>query len=43
LRVALVVFDARRSCDVRVARSTAPTAGIEIVALETLDDLTAAR
>ncbi len=43
LRVALVVFDARRSCDVRLARSTAPTAGIEIVALETLDDLATAR
>jgi hypothetical protein len=43
LRVALVVFDSRRSCDVRLARSTAPTAGIEILALETLDDLAAAR
>lgn len=43
LRVALVVFDARRSCDVRLARSTAPTAGIEIVVLETLDDLATAR
>ena len=42
LRVALVVFDDRRSCDVRLARSTAPTAGIEIVALETLDDLATA-
>jgi hypothetical protein len=43
LRVALVVFDARRSCDVRLARSTAPTAGIEVVALEMLDDLATAR
>ena len=43
LRVALVVFDARRSCDVRLARSTAPTAGIDVVSLETLDDLATAR
>lgn len=42
LRVALVVFDARRSCDVRLGRSTAPTDGIEIVALEALDDLATA-
>jgi hypothetical protein len=42
LRVALVVFDARRSCDVRLARSTAPTARIEIVPLEALDSLAAA-
>ncbi len=39
LRVALVVFDAARSCDVRLARSTAPTTDTIIVALETLDDL----
>ena len=39
LRVGLVVFDARRSCDVRLARTTAPTAGIDLVALESLDDL----
>ena len=43
LRVALVVYDARRSCDVRLARSTAPTAGIDIVSLESLDDLARAR
>ena len=43
LRVALVVFDARRSCDVRLARSNAPTDGIDVVTLETLDDLAAAR
>ena len=41
LRVALVVFDARRSCDVRLARSTAPTAGTRAVALEELDELAA--
>ena len=43
LRVALVVYDARRSCDVRLARSTAPTAGIDIVSLESLDDLARTR
>jgi hypothetical protein len=43
LRVALVVYDARRSCDVRPARSTAPTAGIDILSLESIDDLAAAR
>jgi hypothetical protein len=42
LRVGLVVFDAARSCDVRVARSTAPTAGTTIVTLEALDDLASA-
>jgi hypothetical protein len=39
LRVALVVFDAERSCAVRLARSTAPSAGTTILALETLDEL----
>jgi hypothetical protein len=39
LAVALVVFDARRSCDVRLARQTAPTDGIGIVSLESLDAL----
>jgi len=39
LAVALVVFDARRSCDVRLARSTAPHEGTRIVAIETLDEL----
>lgn len=39
LHVALVVFDARRSCDVRLARSTAPTAGTRVVPLESLDEL----
>lgn len=42
LHVALVVFDARRSCDARLARSTAPTAGIDVVTLETLDALATA-
>lgn len=39
LRVALVVFDAGRSCDVRLAAQTAPTDGIDVIGLETLDDL----
>jgi hypothetical protein len=39
LRVALVVFDATRSCDVRLSRSTAPTGGTAVIALETLDEL----
>lgn len=42
LRVALVVFDAERSCDVRLARQYAPHAGTVIVALEALDGLAAA-
>ncbi len=42
LVVALVVFDARRSCEVRLARQTAPTAGIGLLSLETLDALAAA-
>ncbi len=39
LTVSLVVFDAGRSCDVRLARQTAPTGGIGLVSLETLDVL----
>jgi hypothetical protein len=39
VRVALVVFDAERSCAVRLAQQTAPTAGTTLVALETLDRL----
>jgi hypothetical protein len=39
LRVALVIFDAERSCRVRLERQTAPTAGTELVALETLERL----
>jgi hypothetical protein len=36
LAVALVVFDARRSCEVRLAAQTAPTSGIGLVTIETL-------
>ena len=43
LAVALVVFDARRSCDVRLARQTAPHEVTAIVTLETLDELAAPR
>lgn len=39
LAVALVVFDARRSCDVRLARETAPSGGTRLVTLESLDEL----
>jgi hypothetical protein len=39
LAVALVVFDARRSCDVRLGRQTAPYAGTRLVTIETLDEL----
>jgi hypothetical protein len=39
LSVALVVFDAVRSCEVRLSRQTAPTAGIDLVSLESLDVL----
>ncbi len=39
LRVALVVFDARRSCEIRLGRSTAPRDQIEVVAMENLDTL----
>ncbi len=42
LRAHLVVFDALRSCDVRLSRSSAPTDGTTIIALETLDTLAAA-
>jgi hypothetical protein len=41
LRVALVVFDAERSCEVRLERQYAPRAGTAIVPLETLDRLAA--
>ena len=43
LTVALVVFDARLSCQVRLDRQTAPTDGIGLISLETLDGLAAAR
>ena len=39
LIASLVVFDARRSCDVRLARQTAPHESTRIVSLETLDEL----
>ncbi len=40
---ALVVFDARRSCEVRLARQTAPRTGTRLVTIETLDRLAARR
>lgn len=43
LAVALVVFDARRSCLVRLARQTVSTAGIGLVTIETLRGLTKGR
>ena len=39
LSVALVVFDAHRSCDVRLARQTAPHEATGLVSLESLDQL----
>jgi hypothetical protein len=39
LTVGLVVFDARRSCLVRVARETAPRAATRLVTIEALDRL----
>ena len=39
LTVGLVIFDAERSCRVRLERETAPTAALELIALETLDRL----
>ena len=39
LLVTLVVFDARRSCEVRLDRETAPHAATRLVAIETLDEL----
>jgi hypothetical protein len=39
LLVGLVVFDARPSCDVRLARETAPAAATRLVTIETLDAL----
>jgi len=40
LRVGLVVFDARRSCEVRLGRQTAPSASTELVTIEDLAALT---
>jgi hypothetical protein len=39
LTASLVVFDARRSCDVRLGRQTAPHEATRLIALETLDEL----
>ena len=39
LLVALVVFDARRSCRIRLARQTTPLGGVRLVTIETLDAL----
>jgi hypothetical protein len=39
LRTGLVVFDAERSCRVRLTDLTAPQAGTEVVSLESLDTL----
>jgi hypothetical protein len=39
LLVGLVVFDARPSCDVRLARETTPAAATRLVTLEALDAL----
>jgi hypothetical protein len=39
LMVSLVVFDAQLSCAVRLARQTAPTDGIGLISLESLDRL----
>lgn len=42
LGAVLVIFDSLVSCDVRLERQTAPHAGTELIALETLDELAAA-
>jgi hypothetical protein len=39
LATTLVVFDARRSCHVRLERQTAPHAALRLVSIETLDRL----
>lgn len=39
----LVVFDARRSCEVRLARQTAPRTGTRLVSLESLDRIAGRR
>jgi len=43
LSVILVIFDAQRSCSVRLDRQTAPHEGTRFVSIETLDDLAASR
>jgi hypothetical protein len=39
LRAALVIFDARRSCEIRLARSTAPHAGTRLVSIDDVGSL----
>ncbi len=39
LTVALVVFDAQLSCEIRLARQTVPRAGVGLVTIESLDGL----
>lgn len=39
LKVSIVVFDARRSCEIRLDRSTAEHGATHLVALESLDEL----
>jgi hypothetical protein len=43
LAVVLVIFDARRSCEVRLARQTAPHEGTAVVTIESLDVLAGQR
>jgi hypothetical protein len=43
LSVALVILDARRSCEVRLSRQTAPHDATALITLETLDELSSAR
>jgi hypothetical protein len=43
LGVALVILDARRSCEVRLSRQTAPHDATGLITLETLDELSSAR
>jgi len=40
LTATIVVFDAERSCNVRLERQTAPHGATRLIALETLDELT---
>jgi hypothetical protein len=43
LLAVLVIFDVRRSCEVRLARQTAPRSGTRLVSIETLDRLAGRR
>jgi hypothetical protein len=43
LRVGLVIFDADRSCRVRLDRQTAPVDGTRLISIETLSTLAAVR